>query len=98
MMDDIKVYEDSTRIVLTGAERQWASSVLDRLILSFNELEKYDTDKAAPLITVLDIDNIFREDKVIKEFTREDLMSAVPAVSRDEAVDSGYYPAPITHK
>jgi len=77
-MQNIKEYEAMAKISLTGEEREWADKQADMLIKSFDELEKIDTDNTEPLVSVLDISNILREDIVNKTVSREQLLATAP--------------------
>lgn len=76
-MIDIRKYEGMAKVSLSETERNWVSSCAELLLKSFDELEKIDTD-AEPLITVLDIKNVFREDVASKIISREELLSNAP--------------------
>jgi aspartyl-tRNA(Asn)/glutamyl-tRNA(Gln) amidotransferase subunit C len=87
-MADIKGYEKTAKLNFTEAELGPALGIVEMLIKSFDELEKTDTDSTEPLVTVLDVKNILREDTVAKHITREELLSNAP-----EQYD-GYFQVP----
>ena len=89
-MKDIKEYEAMAKLDLSETERQWLSSRAEELIAGFSALEKIDAGGTEPLVSVLDIKNIMREDIVKKIVTREELLSCAP-----EQYD-GYFQAPKT--
>ena len=89
-MKDIKKYEAMAKIDLPEAERQWVSGRAEKLIESFSALESIDTAGTEPLVTVLNIQNILRNDVAIKIITREELLSNAP-----EQYD-GYFQVPKT--
>ena len=89
-MKKIKEYEEMTKLDLDDAERLWVEERADRLTDSFSELQKIDTDGILPLVTVLDLHNVLREDKAEKLVSREELLSNAP-----EQYD-GYFQAPKT--
>ena len=89
-MLDIKGFEASAKLCLTESERAFISDTADMLTESFKELEKINTDGAEALAGVLDVKNVFREDKVIKLLSREELLSGAP-----ESYD-GYFSVPGT--
>ncbi|HBN85056.1 MAG TPA: Asp-tRNA(Asn)/Glu-tRNA(Gln) amidotransferase GatCAB subunit C [Clostridiales bacterium] len=76
-MIDIRDYEAMEKLSLSEAERNWVSSCAELLLKSFDELEKIEAD-VDPLITVLDILNIFREDVAVKKVSREEILSNAP--------------------
>ena len=89
-MMDIKKYEVMAKIDLPETERQWVWSRAEKLVESFSALENIDTSAVDPLVTVLDIKNILRDDIVKKIITRDELLSGAP-----EQYD-GYFQVPKT--
>ena len=87
---DIKVYESMAKLDLPQPEHQELSERADALLRSFAAIESVDTDGVEPLITVLDIQNIMREDIPGKYITREELLSNAPEQY------NGYFQAPKT--
>ena len=77
-MKNIKDYEAMAKLDLPESERRLVSDCVDMLIDSFGLLEGIDTSGIEPLITVLDVKNIFREDVGVKMLTREELMANAP--------------------
>ena len=74
-MDNIEVYEANNKIKLTEEERLWANEQINYLFKSFDELSSIDTSDVSPLISVVDISNIMREDVALQEVSRETLLS-----------------------
>ena len=89
-MEHIEVYEAMAKLDLPGAERQWVSGMIDRLTGDYAALAGIDTDDVEPLVTVLDVQNVFREDRVEKALPRDQLLRNAP-----ESYD-GYFQAPRT--
>ena len=89
-MFDIKNYESMAKLSLQEAERAFISDCANMLIKSFDELKKIDTSNIEPLITVLNINNVLREDIAAKYMSREELLSGAP-----EQYD-GYFQVPKT--
>ena len=89
-MMDIRKYEALAKLDLPETERQWIEGRVDKLIESFSALENIDTTGAEPLVTVLDIQNVLRDDVAFKFITREELLSNAP-----EQHD-GYFRVPRT--
>ena len=89
-MQNIKDYEAMAKLDLPEAERQWVSDCADRLQNSFHELDKIDVAGVSPLVTVLDIQNVLREDVSKKILQRKELLANAP-----EQYD-GYFQVPKT--
>jgi len=89
-MLNIKPYEDMMKLDLPDAERAWVSARAGALVDSFAALDNMDTDGIEPLVTVLDIQNVLREDISVKMLPREELLASAP-----EQYD-GYFQVPKT--
>ena len=89
-MINIKEYEDMMMFDLPDDERARLSLRLNALADSFAVLGQVNTDGAEPLVTVLDLQNIMREDVSGQLVTRDELMSNAP-----EQYD-GYFKVPGT--
>ena len=89
-MIDIKKYEAMAKLDLSETESRSLSMRIDNLIESFSALENVDTSSTEPLVSVLDITNVLRDDIVKKTITREELLSNAP-----EQYD-GYFQVPKT--
>ena len=89
-MNDIKEYESMVKLRLPENERELISNYADILIRSFSELDKLDAGGAAPLVSVLDMTNIMRDDAAVKLISREELLYNAP-----EQYD-GYFQVPKT--
>ena len=89
-MNDIKNYEAMAKLDLSEADRGWASDRADMLIDSFNRLTDIDVSGVEPLITVLDVKNVFREDVGVKMLPREELLANAPEQY------GGYFKVPKT--
>ena len=89
-MRNIKDYEAMVKLSLSETEREWALDRIDTLLDSFKELEGIDTSKAEPLITVLDIQNVLRDDIPIKLISRGELLANAPEQYE------GYFQVPKT--
>ena len=77
-MKDFREYEAMAKLDLSEQEREWLSERAEKLIEEFSALEKIDTSNTEPLVTVLDLRNILREDTVKMIITREELLSNAP--------------------
>jgi aspartyl-tRNA(Asn)/glutamyl-tRNA(Gln) amidotransferase subunit C len=89
-MQNIQAYEAMNKLSLPEDERRWVSGRMDALIEAFQALERVDTTGAEPLVSVLDIQNVLREDVHVKMISRETLLENAP-----EQYD-GYFQAPRT--
>jgi len=77
-MFDIKKYERLVKIDLTESERAVITDTAGMLIKSFDELSMVCTENVEPLVSVLDIENVFREDVIEKTISREEMLSSAP--------------------
>jgi len=89
-MKNIKDYEAMARLDLPESERRWVSDRADMLINSFNLLDGIDASNVEPLITVLGIKNVFRDDVSIKMLPREEILANAPEQYE------GYFQVPRT--
>ena len=89
-MTDIKMYEAMAKLDLPETEREWISCRVEKLIDSFSALDSIDTASSEPLVSVLDIKNILREDIPGKFISREELLSNAPEQY------NGYFRVPKT--
>jgi len=87
---DIKRFEAMAKFDLSEEESQLISGRVDSIIESFFALEGIDTTTTEPLVTVLDIRNVMREDIAKKTIAREELMSNAPEQN------NGYFRVPKT--
>ncbi|MCL1806686.1 MAG: Asp-tRNA(Asn)/Glu-tRNA(Gln) amidotransferase subunit GatC [Oscillospiraceae bacterium] len=86
----MKKYEAMAKLDLPEKEHQWVSEQAEMLLTSFSALESIDTEGVEPLVSVLGIQNVFREDVAVKSIAREDLLANAP-----EQAD-GYFQVPRT--
>ena len=89
-MFDTKRYEAMTKVELSGGEREQIGRRFDELAGHFASIEGIGTDGVPPLITVLNLQNVLREDVSKKLLSREELLANAP-----EQYD-GYYKVPGT--
>jgi len=78
------------KIIFTDEERQTAADYISRIVDGLRGFESINTEDTEPLITVLDIENVFREDVAVKEFSRETILAHAP-----DQYD-GYFQVPKT--
>ena len=89
-MTDIRAYEAMVKLDLSEEERLWVSERVSALLESFSALEGIDVTGVEPLVTVLDLENVLREDVARQLVSREELLSRAP-----ERYD-GYFQVPRT--
>lgn len=77
-MRSIIDYENMAMLELSESERERLKARFDEIVDSFSELDTYDTDGVEPLVTVLDLHSIMREDVSAKVLSREDLLENAP--------------------
>ena len=77
-MQNIKDYVTLNKFELDQDEFVRIAAYADKLTESFKQLEDIDTSETQPLVTVLNIQNVLREDVNIKTIAREDLLANAP--------------------
>jgi aspartyl-tRNA(Asn)/glutamyl-tRNA(Gln) amidotransferase subunit C len=86
----IENYASMAKVSLSESEQAKITEQSNMLIDSFGALESINTDGVAVQFTVLDIKNVFRDDVVSKNVSRETLLSNAPEQY------GGYFQAPKT--
>ena len=89
-MENIVRYEKIAMIKLSESEHETLSERFDTVIADFCALDEYDTTGVEPLVSVLDVHNIMRDDIPMKAIQREELLKNAP-----EQYD-GYFQVPAT--
>ena len=89
-MKNIREYEAMAKLNLPDDQREWVSQNANMLVDSFAALEGIDTDGVLPLVTVMDIQNVLREDISAKMMPCEELLENAPAQY------GGYFQTPRT--
>jgi aspartyl-tRNA(Asn)/glutamyl-tRNA(Gln) amidotransferase subunit C len=87
---DIREYEAMAKLDLPENERAEISKRMKEMAESYNAVKAMDLAGVEPLVAVLDMQNVLREDIPTKIVTREELLSGAP-----EQYD-GYFQAPRT--
>jgi len=90
VMCDVRSYEAMAMFELSEEEREMLGARFADLENSFAALEPIDTDGVKPLVTVLDLHSVLREDIAGKPFTREEILANAPEQS------DGYFQVPGT--
>lgn len=89
-MQNIAEYAALERLRLTADETAQIAAAAQILEASFAALAMIDTGNCEPLVTVLPVQNVLREDRSSKMLSREELLSTAP-----EQYD-GYFQVPKT--
>jgi len=87
---DLKEYEAMAMLDLPDDEREKLGKRYDEIVGGFSALERIDTNSLEPLVTVLDMNSIMREDVSVKFLTRDAILANAP-----EQYD-GYFQVPGT--
>lgn len=85
-----EMYEPMAKLSLDSETRAWADNIIARLEDEFSKMEKVDTEGVEPLVTVLDLKNVLREDVSVQIVSRDTLLENAP-----EEYD-GYFQVPKT--
>ena len=89
-MLDIKEYESMAMLDLPDGEREALNRCFDGLVESFKAIERVSADGVQPLVSVLTLHNVMREDIAVKLLTRDEILANAP-----EEYD-GYFRVPGT--
>ena len=71
-------YESMAMLDLTEAERTRLTERFDEITGGFAALDAFDTDGVEPLVSVLDLHNVLRDDVASKFISREELLKNAP--------------------
>ena len=77
-MRSFKDYEYMAMLDLTDSERARLEVRFDEIVRGFAVLDKYDTDGVEPMVSVLELNNVLREDVSAKFVSREVLLANAP--------------------
>jgi len=86
----IASYEAMAKLKLDDKTRSWIQNSMNYLEESFHKLEQVDTKDVEPLVSVLELQNVLRNDVSMKFITRDELLANAP-----EEYD-GYFQVPKT--
>ena len=78
VMRNFKDYENMAMLDLPDPERVKLEARFDEIVSGFAALDEFDTDGVLPLISVLDVQNVLREDIVAKLFSRDEVLENAP--------------------
>jgi len=77
-MLDIKDYEAMAMLELEQNERETLARRLEKLCEGFDTLKRIDTRGVSPLVSVLKLQNVLREDITDKVISREAILENAP--------------------
>jgi len=83
-------YESMAMLELSDDERVRLMERFDALADGFCALDAFEGDGVEPLVSVLDLHNVMREDVAVKFMSRDELLANAP-----EQLD-GYFQVPAT--
>ena len=89
-MVNIKEFETMMMLDLPDGERDSLGKRLDALDKSFSALEQADTNGVEPLVTVLSVNNVLRDDVSEKLLPRDEILANAPER------DGGFFKVPGT--
>ena len=75
---DVEHVAKLARLELTDAEKELYTKQLGDVLQYVNQMNEVDTSKIEPMTQVVDFVNVMREDKVVYEQTKEELMKNAP--------------------
>ena len=71
-------YESMAMLDLPESERALLKKRFDEISGEFSAIDAYDTNGALPLVTVLELHNVMREDVAAKFISRDELLENAP--------------------
>ena len=92
MSNDINIsaLEQMAKFNVPKSEMDEMNKHIEFLMKDFEKLSSVETDGVKPLIYGIELENILREDEVIKKIEREKLLENAPEHER------GYFKVPMT--
>ena len=75
---DVEHVAKLARLELTDAEKELYTKKLGDVLQYVNQMNEVDTSNIEPMTQVVDFVNVMREDKVVYEQTKEELMKNAP--------------------
>ncbi len=85
---DVEHVAKLARLELTDEEKELYTKQLGDVLQYVNQMNEVDTSKIEPMTQVIDFVNVMREDKVVYEQTKEELLKNAP----DE--ENGFFKVP----
>ena len=75
---DVEHVAKLARLELTEEEKELYTKQLGDVLKYVDQMIEVDTTNVKPMAQVIDFVNVMREDKVIQEISKEDLMANAP--------------------
>ena len=75
---DVEHVAKLARLELTEDEKQLYTKQLGDVLKYVDQMNEVDTTNVKPMCQVIDFYNVMREDKVVQEISKEDLMANAP--------------------
>ena len=75
---DVEHVAKLARLELTETEKEKFTKQLGDVLKYVEQMNEVDTTNVKPMAHAFDIVNVMREDKVVKEVTREELLKNAP--------------------
>ncbi len=88
--EEMIALEKMAKLDLSETERDWLAQKISFLKDSFQDILTIDTKDIAPLISVVDMKNVFREDIAKKMVSRSEILENAPEKN------GGYFQVPQT--
>ncbi|MGH7771192.1 MAG: Asp-tRNA(Asn)/Glu-tRNA(Gln) amidotransferase subunit GatC [Candidatus Binatia bacterium] len=80
--DEVKRVAALARLELSAAEVDTSTQQLDKILQYMEKLNQLETANVEPLAHVVDIVNVFREDRVVNQSSPDTLLANAPARER----------------
>ena len=77
-MRNFNDFEKMAMLDLSESERERLRKRFEEITDTFSVLDEYDVSGVEPLVTVLDLHNVMREDVSGKSFSRDELLMNAP--------------------
>ena len=75
---DVEHVAKLARLELTEEEKEKFTKQLGDVLKHVDAMNEVDTSNVKPMAQVIDFVNVMREDKVVQEISKEDLMANAP--------------------
>ena len=85
---DVEHVAKLARLELTEDEKELYTKQLGDVLKYVDQMNEFDTSNVKPMTQVIDFVNVMRDDKVVYELTKEELMANAPEV------ENGFFKVP----
>ena len=75
---DVEHVAKLARLELTEEEKELYTKQLGDVLKYVDQMNEVDTSNVKPMTQVIDFYNVMREDKIVQEISKEDLMANAP--------------------